>query len=50
MESISSGREFYKAHLRDLEGVDLTFAAQTSYKYVCPIVWCRGLPFLLGIP
>ena len=36
MESMSSGREFYKAHLRGLDGVDLTFAAQNSYNMCVP--------------
>ena len=49
MESISSGREFDKAHLRGLGQVDLTFAAQNSYKYLCPIVWCHESHICLAI-
>ena len=49
MKSISSGRKSDEADLGGLDGVGLSFAAQSSYEHVCCIVRCRGLPFLLGI-
>ena len=46
-EATSPVIEYCKAHLRGLDGVELTFAAQIRIN-MCPIVWCLGLHFCLA--